>query len=483
MILLMKKASTYAFFAAFLLSPIVLNLSFASAKDTYYLGFLSPFPAPNGDSFIPVQLAEQWQSAFQVALEVLNSENRTYQLEAVLADTSCSWMKVLSISHVLDQKNLIGVVGPACSGAAISATQYFEQGIPIVSFAATHESLSSRNSYPNFFRTVYGDKHQTLAVLSVMEKLDIWNATIICAKDYYSLSLASSIQQVAIQRILSMKVLDVGANASISVPQIVEILDGLDASNVLILAVPPLVAREFWTVAAQAGKTAYPWWYFGTDGVTAFDPYIDGSLDLGEALQGEIGLAPQGGDATTLIECQKFSDYWREKAYPGLPLAGLNESRSYVTHLIDTVTLYFEIVDALVKSNATVSASAVLSALQGSGTGSPNFRGCTGNVQIDPETGSRRVSASQLAVYDFVSLGNSSWELKGRVHNATFTSLQPFSRPMMPLDSHERSEKRNGRLISGLVLFSVGLIVLVTILILYHRKRKNQALNFVRMTR
>ncbi|MCO5548861.1 hypothetical protein L7F22_002323 [Adiantum nelumboides] len=249
------------------------------AKDVYYLGFLSPFPTPNGDSLIPVQLAQQWQSAFQVALEVLNSENRTYQLEAVLADTSCSWKKVLSLSHVLDQTNLIGVVGPACSGAALSATQYFQQDTPIVSFAATHESLSSRNNYPNFFRTVYGDKHQALAMLSVMEKLDIWNVTIICAKDYYSLSLASSIQQLAIQRVLRLRVLDVGDDSSVSNKQIEEILSSLNSSNVVILALPPSIAKDFWAGAIQAGKTAYPWWYFGTDGVTALNPSIDGTPD------------------------------------------------------------------------------------------------------------------------------------------------------------------------------------------------------------
>lgn len=207
-------------------------------------------------------------------------------------------------------------------------------------------------------------------------------------------------------------------------------------------------------------------------------------MELAHALQGEIGLAPQGGDATTLIECKKFFDYWKEKAYPGLPPAGFNESRSYVTHLIDTVVLYFEIVDALVKNNVPVNASSVLSALQGSGTGSPNFRGCTGNVQIDPETGSRRVSASQPAVYNFVSLMNSSWELKGRIHSATFTSLQPILRPVATMELPSGSKKkRNGGLIAGLVLFSVGLVVLITVLIVFHRKRRNQPRNFVRMTR
>ncbi|KAI5054819.1 hypothetical protein GOP47_0029964 [Adiantum capillus-veneris] len=441
----MQTSSLYACAIIVLLFPIALNPSHTSAKDVYYLGFLSPYPSPNGDSLIPMQLAQQWQSAFQVALEVLNSENRTYQLEAVLADTSCSWMKVLSLSHVLDQTNLIGVVGPACSGAALSATQYFEQETPIVSFAATHESLSNRNNYPNFFRTVYGDKHQTLAMLSVMEKLEIWNATIICAKDYYSLSLASSIQQLVIQRVLSMRVLDVGDNSSVSASQIKEILNSLNPSNVVILALPPSIAKDFWTVAMQTGKTVFPWWYFGTDGVTALDPSIDGSLELAQALQGEIGLAPQGGDTATLSLCKKFFDYWKEKGYPGLPSSGLDNSRSYVTHLIDTVALYFEIVDALVKSNVPVNASTVLSALQGSGTGSPNFKGCTGVVQIDPETGSRRVSASQPAVYQFVSWVNSSWELNGRVHEATFISLQPLVRPMGACSNVEIGDGTKGQ--------------------------------------
>ncbi|MCO5548860.1 hypothetical protein L7F22_002322 [Adiantum nelumboides] len=212
----------------------------------------------------------------------------------------------------------------------------------------------------------------------------------------------------------------------------------------------------------------------------------DGSPELAQALQGEIGLAPQGGDTAALLMCKKFYDYWKEKAYPGLPLPGLHNSRSYATHLIDTVALYFEIVDALVKSNTPVNASSVLSALQGSGAGSPNFKGCTGSVQIDPETGSRMVSASQPAAYDFVSWVNSSWELTGRVHDATFISLQPLVRPMLttqPADSHSKSSTRHGGLIAGVVLFSVALIVLITVSVVYLSKRRAQPKNFVRMTR
>ena len=85
----------------------------------------------------------------------MNAENRSYQINAYIEDSSCDWMKVSLLSRTINQTNLIGIVGPACSGAALSASQYLDRWIPSVSFAATHESLSNRNSYPNFFRTVY----------------------------------------------------------------------------------------------------------------------------------------------------------------------------------------------------------------------------------------------------------------------------------------------------------------------------------------
>ncbi|KAH7293707.1 hypothetical protein KP509_28G037900 [Ceratopteris richardii] len=394
-------------------------------------------------------------------------------------------MKVLSLSHIMDQKNLIGVVGPACSGAALSATQYFDQETPIVSFAATHESLSNRNNYPNFFRTVYGDKYQTLAMLSVMEKLDIWNATIICAKDYYSLSIGSSIQQIAIERILSMKVLDLGEDSLININQVREILDGLNANNAVILALPPLTARDFWTLAVQMGKTDFPRWYFGTDGVTAFNPSIDGSTDLVQAIQGETGISPLDGDAMTIMGCKKYFDYWEMKNYPGLPQGGLYNARSYVTHLIDTVALYFKIVDDLVESNLSVNASAVLSALQGSGIGSPIVNGCTGNVEIDPETGSRKVSPSRPSIYNVVSFEQNNWKLSARVLNVTFINIQPIFRPTSASNkSNIKKKNRKGILIAGLVLFSAASIILLAVLLVYFlRRRGAQATNFVRMRR
>lgn len=98
------------------------------------------------------------RSAFQVALEVLNAENRTYQLVSSPENTECDWQQGQLAAERMAaavEPALIGAVGPACSDAAMSAASAFlYRNYTLVSFAATSELLSSRGLFPNFFRTV-----------------------------------------------------------------------------------------------------------------------------------------------------------------------------------------------------------------------------------------------------------------------------------------------------------------------------------------
>ena len=51
---------------------------------------------------------------------------------------------------------VVGVVGPACSEAAMGAAAVLARSnIPLISFAATADELGDRATYPTFFRTVY----------------------------------------------------------------------------------------------------------------------------------------------------------------------------------------------------------------------------------------------------------------------------------------------------------------------------------------
>lgn len=90
----------------------------------------------------------------------MNSErNGSYQFIQNPQKTECDWQQGQQAAETLLRPGtgptLIGGVGPACSDAAMSAGRAFvDHNYPLVSFAATSESLSNRETYPIFFRTV-----------------------------------------------------------------------------------------------------------------------------------------------------------------------------------------------------------------------------------------------------------------------------------------------------------------------------------------
>ncbi len=100
------------------------------------------------------------ESAFRVAVEVMNTKSEKYNLWPHSVPSGCNWEITRTGAHVMMQPNdtippLLGVVGPACTGAAMSAAIVLSRdGYPLVSFAATGEPLSNRDTFPNFFRTV-----------------------------------------------------------------------------------------------------------------------------------------------------------------------------------------------------------------------------------------------------------------------------------------------------------------------------------------
>lgn len=118
-----------------------------------------------------------------------------------------------------------------------------------------------------------------------------------------------------------------------------------------------------------------------------------------------------GGNNITSPECDKFYSYWRTKNYPGLHPEGQSRSRSYVPFLIDAVQTFYEVIDILIKNKFEVTAESVLLALNGSGPGVLQFRGCTGLVAFDPDTGSRSVAA-QAPRFNLVSLTPNYWEVR-----------------------------------------------------------------------
>ncbi|KAL2652511.1 hypothetical protein R1flu_020639 [Riccia fluitans] len=463
-------------------SPVLLleSAAAATASGTYMLGFLYPSAGAN----IPASLSQEWRSAFQVAVDVLNA-NRPYRFEAYMEESGCNNYSATQdgASRLLRQENLLGAVGPACSAAVLAAAPIFDKNLgpaALVSFAATAEPLSNRTYFPAFFRTVYSDRHQAKAIVASMRRLNITNATVLYTKDYYSTSLASEINMTAGG--VRMVLLEPGYNSTLSKEQLKTVLNSLEPSGVVVLVVPPSVAGDIWKMASKIDKVRYPWWYFGSDGVTSFEP-ADMDQELVKVLEGEIGIAPYGGDLSANSQCSKFYAHWQEMKdkYPGLQAFGSKRSRSYVPYLFDAVTAFYEVVDDLLANGLEVTRQNVFSAFKGTlDEHKLRFTGCTGVVELDPETGSRSVTA-QPPIYDLVSLTVHSWELKGRISNESFINLLPLERPgLYPAPGQEmyapkpgENKKPSAGVIAGIVFLVIALIVLLAACFVYYAKKYN----------
>jgi ABC-type branched-subunit amino acid transport system substrate-binding protein len=442
---------------------------------TYTLGFL----APTADSaMIPASLATEWISAFNVALEVLNSE-RTYILVPQVQPSQCDWQLAERGAETIVlpiTPPVIGVVGPECTAAAMSASRSLMfNNISLVSFAATAETLSNRGLFPNFFRTVYGDMHQAAALVASIMKLQMQKVTIVVSQSYYSSNLGQNVQKLVNGSTTVRTVtVAIGDKSLIDAEILESALNSIEADEVVLLAVEPLQARDIWQKAYKMGKTGYPYWYLGADGVTAFDLADVNTTDpsmLAE-LVGEIGVSPFGGDFSSDNVCNKFYSHWRKKNYPGLISDGQNRTRSYVPYLIDAVTAYFKVIDNLIEANISVNALTVFQAFNGSGPGTPVFEGCSGLVSFDPETGSRNATA-QIPIFEFVSLIHGYWEAKGQIRNETFQSLQPLTRPGSVTGS---TYNANSSTIMGTLVGLAAVLGLILGISYYLLRRKKKAL-------
>ncbi|CAM6057910.1 unnamed protein product [Sphagnum tenellum] len=242
---------------------------------------------------------------------------------------------------------------------------------------------------------MYGAGAQAEAVAASIVKLHMSNVTIIYTMGHYALNLANNINNLD------------------------SILNSLQPLDFVILVVNPQEALDIWSVSFSQKRLEFPWWYFGTDRVTAFDPadeFETAIVDVASgdlwfilcsergcmmmdvtdptlvcALVAKIGLSPYSGDYTQNYISKKFHSYWRTTNYSGLPAVGQNKSCTYTPYLIDTVTAYFEVCDALWNHSLSITAENILKALNGSGPleTHPCFQGRTGLVAMDSTTGSQ----------------------------------------------------------------------------------------------
>jgi hypothetical protein len=318
-------------------------------------------------------------------------------------------------------------------------------------------------------------------------QLKIKHLTLLTTQQYYSMNLGTAIvEAVGTLATTVTYLLHIGEGSTINATELAGVLDKVGEDEFIVMAVQPYQAYGIWTAAYQLDRIRWPFWYFGTDGVTAFDPADTYKSDpvLVSALQGEIGLSPYGGDILNNSHCEKFYSYWKAKNYSGSPSDGNYRPRSYVPHLIDAVQTYFVIIDNLIKANMSVTKDNVLQALNGTGPGFETFEGCSGTVAFDTATGSRSVVA-QVPQYDLVSLTPDYWQVKGEIINGTMLNLQLLTHPgseygpnstYLAPDPNGMSSKTKVGIIVGTLFGAVAVLFLAGSALFLYRRKSDQAL-------
>lgn len=414
-----------------------------SAEDPIRLGMLVPYPT--GDSAVPLRLASEWLSAVRVAIQVLGQKyGDKFQVEFIVQNSDCSYESAKESAQVLVDEKVLGVVGPACSEAVKGANDVFgPAGIPFISFAATLDSFAGED-FGNFFRTVHSNSYQALAMAKVISAFR-WKKVILFhtdeaygnnLKDKIQLS-ATTVSEWIVRKVPYPPPKDTQEYIALFNDDNGNSLSGVfDDSTIAILAVTPNAAEGLWKAALAYNDKEYlkyPWWFFGTDGTTCVDlvEQAGDNLDnLTLTIQGQIGMAPYKGDYASRSPMLEFREFWAKQAYneyPGLLTLPVKtrytEPRPYVTNLIDAMWTFFFMVDKLldIHHGQPITSAMFLECLKDVQTNCAVFKGTSGTVGFDADTGDRRLEFD-AARYDFVNLVHMTWSEKSAIR-ATDSSV------------------------------------------------------------
>ncbi|CAI5470853.1 unnamed protein product [Closterium sp. Yama58-4] len=417
-------ASAMPLLAAVLL---VMCVSHGTAVEDVRLGFLLPFP--DGDSAVPARLADEWISAARIAVDVLGRQYRhLVRVKPFIANSNCNQQAAADAAEKLVEDLVVGVVGPACSEAVKGASQVLRSRyVPLVSFAATADTFSG-DLYSTFFRTVYSDRFQAKAIQDVIGQYGWTNIYLFYSDETYGNNLRDDIQNYAQRRELGSTTIRVpypppAASSTYEWKQFFYVNGRLITSNdstIVIFAALPNVVEGLWRAAYDLGLLGYPWWYLVSDGGTTFDLVgIDAaSVPLGSALQGELGISPYRGKADTdaASPFEEFRAYWQQQQhseYPGLltlPVTPrFEQPRAYVLHLIDAIWAFFKAFENIlvVQRQSGITPRLVLEVFKNRTGNGIHFKGVTGPVSFNPDTGDRNqdLKRATFALNNLVGVG------------------------------------------------------------------------------
>lgn len=354
-------------------------------------------------------LGHEWQAAFRIAVELVNSGPFKVAFTYVLADGGYDSDSCRREAENLpdDTDLIIGEARSECSIAIAVATKH--KNIPQMSYASTSAQLSDKQTYPNFFRTCASDMYQGQALAKLVQRYKWSQVSTITTFDSYSEDLARKFA-VEVRRvgvgITTEQRFEAHTKASIK-EHLKEMKESECAVNLVSAATDD--SEKVFQEAIEQGMTGKGWTWIGTDGATTSS--FAESPNLQRAMQGMIGTRPKNGEGALF---QRLLKIWEEKdasSYPGLIHSPrMLQASPYVAQVYDAVLAYAHALTRLHEAGTINKYSTRADVQKELITELRKMK--DKNTGFDSSTGGKMFFDSDQdapAIYDVVNLNGDSW--------------------------------------------------------------------------
>jgi len=138
----------------------------------------------------PTEVSVHSRAMFKAAILLSQEYNITIENQYIQwqsEQTGGNIMNALGDTcQAVSSSTIVGIVGPAFSREAQQIANFGNTvGLPVISYSATDPSLSDRNNYPTFYRTVPSDNTAALAIVKLFLQFNWTSCIIIYQNDPY----------------------------------------------------------------------------------------------------------------------------------------------------------------------------------------------------------------------------------------------------------------------------------------------------------
>ncbi|CAF1370247.1 unnamed protein product [Adineta ricciae] len=166
----------------------------SSSSNVQILGLFETISNDSELSFIPRQCHAMFQSAI-ILSQRYNIKVNNQSIGCQIGQTKGN--SIYALNHTcrsLTTSNIIGVIGPPYSREAhVIAAFAKEINIPVISYSATDPTLSERETYPSFYRTIPSDGLIALKIVELFIRFNWTSCIIIYQNDQFGSNGADSI--------------------------------------------------------------------------------------------------------------------------------------------------------------------------------------------------------------------------------------------------------------------------------------------------